>query len=90
MTYILRFSKRILSEISVIAHATRCISTSPKLLVKEIKEVQNGKELVIFGEEKASPMEPYLLKNFHPTACPICASGLNIKHTDVLILSQFV
>lgn len=37
-----------------------------------------------------SPREPYLLHNSHPSKCPVCASNLDIKHTDVLILSQFL
>ncbi|XP_030753445.1 39S ribosomal protein S18a, mitochondrial [Sitophilus oryzae] len=68
----------------------RNISLCLPLNVKEIREVQNEKELVIYGVEVPSPREPYLLKKDHPTQCPVCASGLNIKHTDVLILSQFV
>lgn len=54
-----------------------------------VKQVQNDKELVIYGEIHSSPREPYLLKN-EDKCCPVCASGLDVKHTDVLILSQFV
>lgn len=55
-----------------------------------VKEVQTGNDLVIYGETVPSGREPFLLKNNHPTACPVCATGIDIKHTDVLILSQFV
>ncbi|ENN70789.1 hypothetical protein D910_03651 [Dendroctonus ponderosae] len=67
----------------------RNIALSSVLGIKEIKQVQNDKELVIYGEIQPSPREPYLLKN-EDHCCPICASGLDVKHTDVLILSQFV
>ncbi|XP_060523740.1 large ribosomal subunit protein mL66 [Cylas formicarius] len=68
----------------------RQISISPALRLKEIQENQDGQLLTIEGKYVPSPREPYLLKSKHDNACPICASGLNIKHTDVLILSQFV
>lgn len=55
-----------------------------------VREVQSGNDLTIYGENVPSGREQYLLKNDHPTACPVCASGLDIKHTDILILSQFV
>ncbi|XP_066244825.1 large ribosomal subunit protein mL66 [Euwallacea similis] len=68
----------------------RLLTTTSALNIKEIKEVQNGKELVIYGENFSSVREPFLLKNTDPSKCPVCASGLDIKHTDVLILSQFL
>ncbi|KAL1513106.1 hypothetical protein ABEB36_002568 [Hypothenemus hampei] len=68
----------------------RFLTLSSSLKIKEIKEIQQGKDLIIYGEELPSPREPFLLKNKYPNKCPVCASGLNIKHTDVLILSQFV
>lgn len=46
--------------------------------------------MVIYGKGVSSDREPYLLKNTHSDACPVCALGVEIKHTDVLILSQFV
>lgn len=55
-----------------------------------VKEIQKGNDLIIHGEILPSGREPYVLKNNNSKACPICASGIDIKHTDVLILSQFV
>lgn len=57
------------------------------LLVNEVKQ---GDETIISGEYIKSPRESYLLKKEHATVCPLCSSGLDLKHTDVLILSQFV
>ncbi|XP_066143610.1 large ribosomal subunit protein mL66 [Euwallacea fornicatus] len=68
----------------------RPLTTTSVLNIKEIKEVQKGNELVIYGEYSPSAREPFLLKNIDPSKCPVCASGLDIKHTDVLILSQFL
>ncbi|CAH1102857.1 unnamed protein product [Psylliodes chrysocephalus] len=68
----------------------KSISLFSPLRLKEINETQNKNELIISGHIVNSGREPYLLKNPHPTVCPVCASGLDIKHTDVLILSQFV
>ncbi|CAH1163776.1 unnamed protein product [Phaedon cochleariae] len=68
----------------------RSMRIFPRLQLKEIREVQNEKELVIYGEIVPSERANILLKNTHPQACPLCASGLDVKHTDILIISQFV
>ncbi|CAH2000888.1 unnamed protein product [Acanthoscelides obtectus] len=75
---------------SVFNQAQRNISITSTLHLKKINEIQEGKDLVIYGEIVSSEREPYLLKSNHSKACPLCATGLDIKHTDVLILSQFV
>ncbi|KAF5292349.1 hypothetical protein FQA39_LY03383, partial [Lamprigera yunnana] len=54
-----------------------------------VHEVNEGKNLIIRGVNTPSGRESYLL-NHDTTVCPVCSTGLNIKHTDVLILSQFV
>lgn len=46
--------------------------------------------MVISADIVPSPREPYLIKNSNSNVCPLCALGLEVKHTDVLILSQFV
>lgn len=46
--------------------------------------------MVIRADILSSDRVPYLIENKNPSVCPVCASGLDIKHTDVLILSQFV
>ena len=69
--------------------ATRTISLFPKLQLKEIQENTDGNTLVIKGVNVPSGREQFLLQNTNDT-CPICSSGLDIKHTDVLILSQFI
>ncbi|KAG5884976.1 hypothetical protein JTB14_000367 [Gonioctena quinquepunctata] len=87
MNSILRITRNVLPDII----QTRSISVSPKLLLKEIREVQKSeKEMIIYGEILPSEREKFLLKNEHPVACPLCASGLEVKHTDTLIISQFV
>ncbi|XP_050294494.1 28S ribosomal protein S18a, mitochondrial [Anthonomus grandis grandis] len=69
---------------------SRNVSVSSALRIKEVRTIEKDNTLIIYGEELPSPREPYLLKNPHTTKCAVCASGLDIKHTDVLILSQFV
>lgn len=54
-----------------------------------VSETREGNTIVFEGVHKSSPREPYLLKNT-TNLCPLCATGLDVKHTDVLILSQFV
>ncbi|XP_026476750.1 39S ribosomal protein S18a, mitochondrial-like [Ctenocephalides felis] len=70
------------------------LHTTPTTYLKEIKETKSDKELVIEGVILPSPREPLLYqpsqipKDKH--VCPLCATGLDVKHTDVLILSQFL
>ncbi|KAK5649050.1 hypothetical protein RI129_003942 [Pyrocoelia pectoralis] len=67
----------------------RTLSLFPKLQLKEIHEVKEENTLIIKGVNVPSGREPFLLSN-KGELCPVCNSGLDIKHTDVLILSQFV
>lgn len=55
-----------------------------------MEERVEGDTTVISAKIVPSEREPYLIKFENCAACPVCASGLDIKHTDVLILSQFV
>ncbi|XP_018322199.1 28S ribosomal protein S18a, mitochondrial [Agrilus planipennis] len=68
----------------------KTIWTSKPSYLKEVREIEKGSELIVQGVNYPSPRENYLLKNTNASVCPICSSGLDIKHTDVLILSQFV
>lgn len=54
---------------------------------------QKGKVLEISAEIKPSPRESALLKEVKSSEekfCPKCTLGLDIKHTDVLILKQYL
>lgn len=56
-----------------------------------MEKVQN--DLEISAEYAKSPREHLLLKEVVDPGkkfCPKCTLGLDIKHTDVLILSQYV
>lgn len=56
-----------------------------------VHQREEGKTTIIEGKYVPSPREPYLIKTEgNPEACPLCKLGLDVKHTDVLILSQFV
>ncbi|KAJ8880804.1 hypothetical protein PR048_017275 [Dryococelus australis] len=58
--------------------------------LKEIQERQEDKTRIVEGVIVPSPREPYLVRTDHGGACPLCSLGLDLKHTDVLILSQFL
>ncbi|KAJ3648215.1 hypothetical protein Zmor_020035 [Zophobas morio] len=73
-----------------IGYPTRSLYLSSKLQLKQIEEVITDNTVTISAKILPSEREPHLLKNANPVVCPVCASGLDIKHTDVLILSQFV
>lgn len=54
---------------------------------------QKDKVLEISAEIKPSPREPHLVQEVKLTGkkfCPKCTLGLDIKHTDVLILKQYL
>ncbi|KAF5280865.1 hypothetical protein FQR65_LT03014 [Abscondita terminalis] len=71
------------------SYISRAISIFPSLKLKEVVEISEGKNVIIKGINVPSGREQFLLKN-NSVSCPICSTGLNIKHTDVLILSQFI
>lgn len=55
-----------------------------------VNEVRDGNKIIISADIIPSPREPRLVKHENTQACPVCSAGLDLKHTDVLILSQFV
>ncbi|XP_058060498.1 large ribosomal subunit protein mL66 [Anopheles bellator] len=86
------WSKYSLFSRSIIRH----LSLSSTSRLKEIKEATVNDTLVIKGEYVPSPRQATLLPQLVEAAncgerfCPQCTLGLDIKHTDVLILSQYV
>ncbi|KAI8437059.1 hypothetical protein MSG28_010428 [Choristoneura fumiferana] len=87
---------------TVLSTTVRCLSTTKPLRLKEIKEQREGTTLVVEAVTAASPRSELLvraekIKDLVPIVteasakpCYMCALGLDVKHTDVLILSQFV
>ncbi|CAK9809275.1 28S ribosomal protein S18a, mitochondrial [Anthophora plagiata] len=67
----------------------RSISLSATTRLKEIIEKEEGDTLTIEAIIKEDKNDERFLKPKNG-ACPICSSGIDIKHTDVLILNQFV
>lgn len=60
-------------------------------LIFLVSQKEDGSLIVFEGKYVSSSREPYLIKNKeHNDICPLCRLGLDVKHTDVLILSQFV
>uniref|UniRef100_A0A1B0GGD8 Large ribosomal subunit protein mL66 n=1 Tax=Glossina morsitans morsitans TaxID=37546 RepID=A0A1B0GGD8_GLOMM len=69
----------------------RSINTTAINLVKEIQQKQEKTSLIFEGIRKPSPRANLTLKEVcEPKFCPECTLGLDLKHTDVLILSQYV
>ncbi|KAK8730384.1 hypothetical protein OTU49_007983 [Cherax quadricarinatus] len=70
----------------------RQLSASPTNFLKEIVVQEEGQKVTIEGVYKDSPRIPLLVKTGYEDChvCPLCALNLNLKHTDVLILSQFM
>nr|XP_021199881.2 28S ribosomal protein S18a, mitochondrial [Helicoverpa armigera] len=87
---------------AVFSTAIRSIATTKPLCLKEIREKTEGATLVVEAVSVPSPRTELLIRaeNLTPKEnavessekppCYMCALGLDVKHTDVLILSQFV
>ncbi|XP_017845541.1 28S ribosomal protein S18a, mitochondrial [Drosophila busckii] len=70
---------------------SRGISTTAPLLLKEIQEKREDNAVVYEGVNVVSPRAETMLQSAcDKRFCPECSLGLDIKHTDVLILSQYV
>merc|ERR1712179_114632 len=92
---------RNLTPIFTISHRTsgpfvnemipKCISTSAPNFLKEITVTESENVVTVEGNYIDSPRNPYLIKlPDDNTTCPLTALNLDLKHTDVLILSQFL
>ncbi|XP_053695148.1 30S ribosomal protein S18 [Sabethes cyaneus] len=74
----------------------RSFSVTTACNLKEIKETLQKDRLSISADYVASPRTGQLLKEVAEAKqsgkqfCPKCTLGLDVKHTDVLILSQFL
>ncbi|KAL4154235.1 hypothetical protein QTP88_002062 [Uroleucon formosanum] len=62
---------------------------SAPMKLKEIHVNKVGDKLIIEGAFVPSPRKDHLIQN-NSECCSLCSLDLNVKHTDVLILSQFV
>ncbi|KAL5292789.1 MRPS18A family protein [Megaselia abdita] len=75
---------------SLVPHQ-RTVATSAVLGVKQIEVQKQDDTVVIQAVTSESPRQALLLKEAcQPKFCPECSLGLDVKHTDVLILSQYV
>ncbi|KAH8265333.1 hypothetical protein KR038_004318 [Drosophila bunnanda] len=69
----------------------RSVATTSPRLIKEIQEKQESNVKIFEGVNVESPRAELMLKSAcQSNFCPECTLGLDIKHTDVLILSQYV
>ncbi|CAK1551271.1 unnamed protein product [Leptosia nina] len=84
---------------AVISTSIRTISTTKQLNIKEIREHKDGNKLIVEGVTVPSPRMELLVKSekvaeevlsVEKPTCYLCKLDLDVKHTDVLILSQFV
>ncbi|XP_018401430.1 PREDICTED: 28S ribosomal protein S18a, mitochondrial isoform X2 [Cyphomyrmex costatus] len=67
----------------------RSISLSATTHLRKIIEKKDDKVLTIEAVRVPQEKEHLLLK-LNSNACPLCATGLDVKHTDILILKQFL
>ncbi|XP_015120282.1 28S ribosomal protein S18a, mitochondrial isoform X2 [Diachasma alloeum] len=74
----------------VLSHPQRTFSVSHVSRIKEFIEKKEGKTLIIEAKIVEDPKEKNLLQPASNGACLLCSAGVYVKHTDVLILSQFL
>jgi len=78
----------------LLALEPKSLSTTCACHIKQICVSEVGDKIVIEGKNVPSSREKYLAKlPTNPTGCkqcPLCRLGLTVRHTDVLIISQFV
>lgn len=82
---------------AILCSNLRSFSVSSTNNLKEIKEVTQKDALVVSADYVDSPRAHQLIQPAVAVnskcgggVCPECSLGLDIKHTDVLILSQFL
>ncbi|XP_049873813.1 28S ribosomal protein S18a, mitochondrial [Pectinophora gossypiella] len=85
---------------AIISTSTRAISTTVPLNLREIRERKEGSTVIVEGVSVPSPRTEILVRTDKLAAnltdengkppCYMCSLGLDVKHTDVMILSQFV
>ncbi|ODM97607.1 28S ribosomal protein S18a, mitochondrial [Orchesella cincta] len=72
----------------------RSLSTTCACYVKQIDVTEVGDQIVIEAKIVPSAREKYIAKlPTDPTGCkgcPLCRLGLTVRHTDVLIINQFI
>ncbi|XP_055694998.1 39S ribosomal protein S18a, mitochondrial [Lutzomyia longipalpis] len=79
-----------------INQSSRTLTTTASLRLKEIKTTQDKNHITIEGIMVKSPREEFQVTQLKEARlrgekfCPKCTLGLDVKHTDVLILSQYV
>ncbi|XP_072742944.1 large ribosomal subunit protein mL66 [Anoplolepis gracilipes] len=88
MAILFRYIKQ-LGKSLMIPEPNRNISLSATTRLREIIEKKEGNVLTIEARRVPQKKE-HLLLNLNSNACLLCTTKLDVKHTDVLILSQFV
>ncbi|XP_012272035.1 28S ribosomal protein S18a, mitochondrial [Orussus abietinus] len=73
----------------VLSNSRRDISLSSVSRIKEIHVEKEDNTTIIEAVVKPQPKEHLLVKT-DKKSCILCALDLDVKHTDVLILSQFL
>lgn len=80
-------------QIIAIAYSIHFVVMFIVLRFSAVLVEQKGNALEISGEHKPSPREGVVMKELQSSEkkfCPKCTLGLDIKHTDVLILKQYL
>ncbi|XP_041353326.1 39S ribosomal protein S18a, mitochondrial-like [Gigantopelta aegis] len=85
-----RQSRRCCQPALCIAQNKQLFYTSSKCSLKEIHETQAENTIIVEGIKVKSEKEDRVLHVHNADACPLCRLNLDLKYTDVLLLSQFL
>ncbi|KAJ9589911.1 hypothetical protein L9F63_016972 [Diploptera punctata] len=87
---VVRTAPRLLNR-SILGYGQKQFHLTSFKLLKEIHESKEGNVRIFEGVSIPSPREVHLVKtDDNRECCTICNLGLEVKHTDVLILSQYL
>ncbi|XP_018305453.1 28S ribosomal protein S18a, mitochondrial [Mycetomoellerius zeteki] len=73
----------------IFSESNRSVSLSATTYLRQIIEKEENEVLTIQAI-RVPQKKKHLLLKMKSKACPLCATGLDVKHTDVLILNQFL
>ncbi|XP_057339279.1 39S ribosomal protein S18a, mitochondrial [Microplitis mediator] len=74
----------------ILSQSRRSITITSVNRIKEFVEKKEGNTLIIEAKIIPDPFRDKLFKATDNGACSLCAAGVDVKHTDVLILKEFL
>ena len=97
MTAVMSLAPTMLSKMSppILIRSAKLLSTSSVMMVKKIEHTEDGNKIIVEAfkvEDNSNAILPPACKSGQTSCHPFCKSHIvaQVKHTDVLILDQFI